>query len=137
MCRGLRCNNRYTYFHRTNRTALLEVSNVGVLVRTLLPRETGAELAQRAKARGTTLEEALRLALRAGGLALEIEVIKGGNMFMSNRVRFMEESIPEIKKEIGWLAAAIEQAERDRVLMERLLLDGGNSQSEQGPKKGS
>jgi hypothetical protein len=115
----------------------LEVSNVGVLVRTLLPRETGAELAQRAKARGTTLEEALRLALRAGGLALEIEVIKGGNMFMSNRVRFMEESIPEIKKEIGWLAAAIEQAERDRVLMERLLLDGGNSQSEQGPKKGS
>jgi hypothetical protein len=70
--------------------------------------------------------------LRASEVALEIDSIEEETTFLSKRVRFMEESIPELEKEVRWLVAANERAEKDRALIEQLLLEKSQSLPDAG-----
>jgi hypothetical protein len=107
-----------------------------VLANASLRREIVAELALNAKVRGATFDDALRQALRAGELALQIDLVQSENALLSKRVRFMEKNLPDLQGEIQWLLGVIAQAEKDEALMQRLLFEGEHSQSP-GPRSES
>jgi len=91
-----------------------------------IPKEVKGRLLQAARLAGIAFAEELSRALYAGRLILEIEDTERGNAFLSERGRFMEEMIPALEAEIRWLAAAIDQAKKDRQLMENIVANREN-----------
>ena len=91
-----------------------------------IPKEVKARLVQAARLAGVPFAEELSRALHAGILVLEIEDTERGTAFLSERARFMEEMIPALEAEIRWLAAAIDQAKKDRHLMETIMANREN-----------
>jgi hypothetical protein len=87
-----------------------------------------SEIKRRSRSKGTDFEAELARALHSGRILMEIEEAEKENAFLSRRVRFMEESIPQLESEIRWLATAIQQAEKDQELMRRIVQNGDDHQ---------
>jgi len=87
-----------------------------------------SEIKRRSRSKGTDVEAELARALHSGRILIEIMEAEKENSFLSRRVRFMDESIPQLESEIWWLKTAIQQAEKDQELMRRIVQNGDDKQ---------
>jgi hypothetical protein len=89
-----------------------------------ISQQAEAELRRRARRKRTDFETELAEALHAGRILTEIDEVQRENSFLSERVTFMEKSMPELEAEIRWLRTAIQQAKDDAKLMQKVILNG-------------
>ena len=84
-------------------------------------RSTFATLRRRAASSEQTIEDQLKNALRAGRLVLIQEETQESIHFLHDRIRYMEQAIPQLITGIKWLTEVVEQAEKDHASLERIL----------------